>query len=100
MFSDPISLYIRSVGENITDVNQEAVFAVLDASGVRRLIHGHTHRPHVHRIDHQGTLAERIVLGDGMSMAACYARARVSCSHRAIHLLSLCRVPLHATLDT
>ncbi|MDR2012493.1 MAG: UDP-2,3-diacylglucosamine diphosphatase, partial [Rhodanobacter sp.] len=34
------------------------------AHDVRRLIHGHTHRPAVHRIDLQGTTAERIVLGD------------------------------------
>ncbi len=56
--------YTRSVEENITDVNPEAVLAALEASGTRRLIHGHTHRPAVHRIEHGGRACERIVLGD------------------------------------
>jgi UDP-2,3-diacylglucosamine hydrolase len=31
---------------------------------VARLIHGHTHRPAIHRFDLDGHPAERIVLGD------------------------------------
>ena len=38
--------------------------AALRAHGVRRLIHGHTHRPARHAIDLDGHSAERIVLGD------------------------------------
>jgi UDP-2,3-diacylglucosamine hydrolase len=48
----------------IMDVNPRAVAAVMRAHGVTRLIHGHTHRPAVHRFELDGRPAERIVLGD------------------------------------
>jgi len=48
----------------IMDVNQAAVESTMHAHAVRRLIHGHTHRPATHRFDLDGTSAERIVLGD------------------------------------
>ncbi len=50
--------------EQIMDVNQGAVEAVMRDHGVVRLIHGHTHRPNVHRFAIDGTPATRIVLGD------------------------------------
>lgn len=50
--------------EQIMDVNQQAVNAVLQEYRVSRLIHGHTHRPAVHRHDIDDTVATRIVLGD------------------------------------
>ena len=56
--------YTRSVDDAITDVDHEAVSAALRLHGVQRLIHGHTHRPAVHRIDRDGAPAQRIVLGD------------------------------------
>ena len=56
--------YTRSVADAITDVNADAVRSALREHGVRRLIHGHTHRPAVHRLDLEGSFAERIVLGD------------------------------------
>lgn len=56
--------YTRSVDDAITDVNHEAVSTALRLHGVQRLIHGHTHRPAVHRIDRDGARAQRIVLGD------------------------------------
>ena len=40
------------------------MLVALDASGVRRLIHGHTHRPAVHRINRDHILMKRVVLGD------------------------------------
>jgi UDP-2,3-diacylglucosamine hydrolase len=49
---------------NIMDVNQGAVESTMRAHGVRRLIHGHTHRPATHPFDLDGKTAERIVLGD------------------------------------
>jgi UDP-2,3-diacylglucosamine hydrolase len=49
---------------DIMDVNAEAVAATMRAFGVRRLIHGHTHRPATHRFELDGRAAERIVLGD------------------------------------
>ncbi len=45
----------------IMDVTASAVEAALDATGVRRMIHGHTHRPAVHEL---GDQRQRIVLGD------------------------------------
>lgn len=50
--------------EAIMDVNQDAVVKALEEHGVRRLIHGHTHRPAVHTMSLEGEPAERIVLGD------------------------------------
>jgi UDP-2,3-diacylglucosamine hydrolase len=48
----------------IMDVNASAVESVMRSHGVRRLIHGHTHRPATHRLAVDGVDAERIVLGD------------------------------------
>lgn len=48
----------------IMDVNQDAVEAALREHGVDTLLHGHTHRPAVHRFDLDGREAVRIVLGD------------------------------------
>jgi UDP-2,3-diacylglucosamine hydrolase len=53
-----------STMESIMDVNAGAVAAAMRGAGVRRLIHGHTHRPAVHRFELDGKPAERIVLGD------------------------------------
>ena len=48
----------------IMDVNQGAVVDALRAHGVYTLLHGHTHRPAVHRFEVDGHDAVRIVLGD------------------------------------
>ena len=48
----------------IMDVTPSAVDEALRASGLRRLIHGHTHRPAVHRFLLDGEPAERWVLPD------------------------------------
>ena len=48
----------------ITDVAPDAVATTLSRYGVRRLIHGHTHRPAVHALRLTGRAAQRIVLGD------------------------------------
>jgi UDP-2,3-diacylglucosamine hydrolase len=52
------------VDQMITDVSGESVRATLRLYGVRRLIHGHTHRPAEHAIDVDGRCCERIVLAD------------------------------------
>ncbi|MFY2764119.1 UDP-2,3-diacylglucosamine diphosphatase [Arenimonas sp. MALMAid1274] len=52
------------VSEAITDVNPDAVQALMHTYGVDRLIHGHTHRPAVHRLQLDDRPATRIVLGD------------------------------------
>jgi UDP-2,3-diacylglucosamine hydrolase len=56
--------YTRSVGDAITDVNHEAVMSVFERHATLRMIHGHTHRPAVHRLDIGEMSLERIVLGD------------------------------------
>ena len=49
---------------NIMDVNQDAVKKTIIEHGVDVLLHGHTHRPDVHKLDLGGRKAKRIVLGD------------------------------------
>ena len=48
---------------NIMDVNPAAVITAFRAARVRRMIHGHTHRPGVHDVEVDGEPAQRIVLG-------------------------------------
>jgi UDP-2,3-diacylglucosamine hydrolase len=50
--------------EDIMDVNQAEVIRVMQDADVKRLIHGHTHRPARHALTINGETAERIVLGD------------------------------------
>ncbi len=50
--------------EALMDVNADAVAHALRAAGVRRMIHGHTHRPAIHDLLLDGAPAQRIVLGD------------------------------------
>jgi UDP-2,3-diacylglucosamine hydrolase len=45
------------------DVNGAAVTAAFRAARVRRIVHGHTHRPGVHELQVDGQPAQRIVLG-------------------------------------
>jgi UDP-2,3-diacylglucosamine hydrolase len=49
---------------DIMDVNRRTVDATMRRHGVSRLIHGHTHRPAVHRFHLDDEPALRIVLGD------------------------------------
>jgi UDP-2,3-diacylglucosamine hydrolase len=62
---------IAAKPEDIMDVNQATVERTMRELGVRRLLHGHTHRPAVHRFELDGAPATRIVLGawhDGVSV--------------------------------
>jgi len=54
----------RQKPSDITDVNLGEVAETMRKHGVRRLIHGHTHRPAVHQLVISGEPAQRIVLGD------------------------------------
>jgi UDP-2,3-diacylglucosamine hydrolase len=49
---------------DIMDVNEQAVAQALQAHGVRRLVHGHTHRPGHHDVVLPGAVGERWVLPD------------------------------------
>ena len=53
-----------SLDPQISDVDQGAVEQLLRGHDVRTLLHGHTHRPAVHRFLLDGAPATRIVLGD------------------------------------
>ena len=53
--------------ESIMDVNQQAVARITQKYEITRLIHGHTHRPYIHKSD----ILERIVLGDWYDMGWC-----------------------------
>lgn len=63
----------------ITDVNAAAVLDCLRHHGVRQIIHGHTHRPAIHRFELEGQPAERMVLGgwsEHGSVLVCTAATR------------------------
>ena len=53
-----------TLDEVISDVNAGAIDAVMREHDVTLMLHGHTHRPDVHRFDLDGRPATRIVLGD------------------------------------
>ena len=55
---------IQAKPAEIMDVSEDAVRAAFRQHGVTRLIHGHTHRPGVHRIEVDGRRCERWVLPD------------------------------------
>lgn len=57
-------LRTREKAAEIVDVTPEVVPQVMTTHGVRTLIHGHTHRPAVHKLQIDGENAQRIVLGD------------------------------------
>lgn len=50
--------------ESIGDVTPAEVERVMALYGVRRLIHGHTHRPAMHAVSLPDGVGQRIVLGD------------------------------------
>ncbi|HXY96974.1 MAG TPA: UDP-2,3-diacylglucosamine diphosphatase [Steroidobacteraceae bacterium] len=55
--------HIARTVPTIMDVNAGAVERAFRVTGVRRMIHGHTHRPGVHDLTIDGASAQRIVLG-------------------------------------
>ena len=55
---------IQAKPAEIMDVNQDAVRNAFRQLGVRRMIHGHTHRPARHEIEVDGARCERWVLPD------------------------------------
>jgi UDP-2,3-diacylglucosamine hydrolase len=57
----------------IMDVNADAVTRAFRATGARRLIHGHTHRPAIHPGVVDGVSAERVVLAPWYEAASCLA---------------------------
>ena len=62
---DASKAHTGSTSMDIMDVNDAAVRAAFQENGVKRMIHGHTHRPAVHKYRlNDDSEAERIVLAD------------------------------------
>jgi len=57
-------LVVQEKTAEIMDVNDAAVRQAMRSHGVRRLIHGHTHRPGRHALEVDGSRCERWVLPD------------------------------------
>jgi UDP-2,3-diacylglucosamine hydrolase len=57
-------LVVQGKTADIMDVNDDAVREAMRSHGVRRLIHGHTHRPGRHALEVDGERCERWVLPD------------------------------------
>ncbi len=74
----------RYKAEAIMDVNQQAVITAMCEHGVRLLIHGHTHRPGIHRFSLGGLAARRMVLGDWYEQGSV-----LSCAASGCHLESI-----------
>jgi UDP-2,3-diacylglucosamine hydrolase len=53
-----------NVDMDIMDVNPGEVIAAFERHDVKRMIHGHTHRPATHDLQINGQNVQRIVLGD------------------------------------
>ena len=76
--------HTRDTPEVLMDVNAQAVASAMRRAGVRRLIHGHTHRPALHRFWLDAQPAERIVLGDWYEQGS---RLRVTAGSLALDSL-------------
>jgi UDP-2,3-diacylglucosamine hydrolase len=51
-------------GEYLMDANDDAIASLFRNHAVDRMIHGHTHRPALHRYEVDGSVCERYVLAD------------------------------------
>jgi UDP-2,3-diacylglucosamine hydrolase len=63
--------YTRHMPKDIMDVNATTVATALRVGACDLLIHGHTHRPGVHRLNIGGRAASRVVLGDWYEQGSC-----------------------------
>ena len=48
----------------IMDVNTDAVLKAFNDQNIEIMIHGHTHRPNIHKVSNEGKNLTRYVLGD------------------------------------
>lgn len=62
--------YNKNNQQQIMDVTPEEVIHVMQQAKVKKLIHGHTHRPAVHQLELNGQTAQRYVLGDWYSQSS------------------------------
>ncbi len=54
----------RAHNEKIADINEDTFIDTVKTNNVKRVIHGHTHRPAMHQHSLHGDTIERLVLGD------------------------------------
>lgn len=76
----------RNKADNIMDVNPHAVAAAMRAAGTTHLIHGHTHRPAVHRVSFEGREMLREVLADWRPQSCEVLEGRAATPGRRIAL--------------
>jgi UDP-2,3-diacylglucosamine hydrolase len=76
--------HVGMTAPEIMDVNAAAVAQAFRTSGVRTLIHGHTHRPAVHELAVDGAPARRIVLGDWYTQGSVLEWSREGFSLRTL----------------
>ncbi|MNY49392.1 UDP-2,3-diacylglucosamine hydrolase [compost metagenome] len=55
---------VRMKANDIVDVTPEEIPRIMQHYGVKTLVHGHTHRPAIHKLQIGDLAAKRIVLGD------------------------------------
>ena len=70
----------------IMDVTPEEVITYMQNFAVKKLIHGHTHRPAIHTLEISGQPAQRIVLGDWYDQGSIL---KVSKEHTSLSSLNL-----------
>jgi UDP-2,3-diacylglucosamine hydrolase len=85
----------KSKSFQIMDVNETEVSRIMQQYQVQHLIHGHTHRPAIHRLKIENKPAYRIVLGDWQGKASvlkCDDRQFELSDHRISAADSLLRI--------
>lgn len=70
----------------IMDISQVELERVMRQNDVHRLIHGHTHRPAVHRFSLDGSEATRLVLGDWYTQGSVLRCSPNDCELQALTL--------------
>jgi UDP-2,3-diacylglucosamine hydrolase len=77
-------MHVGATPAEIMDVNPVAVREAFRDSGVRTMIHGHTHRPAVHEIEVDGRPSRRIVLGDWHTQGSVLQRSEAGFALRSL----------------
>ncbi len=72
---------IQKKPREILGVNQAEVEKVVKTGGVSLLIHGHTHRPAIHKLSIGSKLAKRVVLGDWVDKPSYLVFSPSSCEN-------------------
>jgi UDP-2,3-diacylglucosamine hydrolase len=86
--------HTRRLPAAIMDVTPDAVTQLLRATDADILIHGHTHRPGVHRLEVDGRVRTRIVLGDWYEQGSVLA-LHADGSHDSRQLAARPSTPAH-----